>query len=105
MSLSSRVNDLSTRIAAEIKNMRVNGETVPTTGTTGHLLTKTVGGNAWQSPTELIQDTLSTTLVQGANVTLTYDDGAGTLTVAATGGGGGSGLTHGEVMTRTALGW
>lgn len=38
---------------------------------------------------EFIQDTVAAFLVQGSNVTLTYDDGANTLTIAATGGGGG----------------
>lgn len=36
---------------------------------------------------EQIQDMLSTFLVAGTNVTLTYDDGANTLTVASTAAG------------------
>lgn len=39
--------------------------------------------------TEAVQDALAGVLVAGTNVTLTYDDVANTLTVAAIGGGGG----------------
>ncbi len=38
---------------------------------------------------ERIDDRVNALLVQGSNVTLTYDDGANTLTIASTGGGGG----------------
>lgn len=38
---------------------------------------------------EDIQDGIASTLVAGTNVTLTYDDVAGTLTISAAGGGGG----------------
>ena len=41
---------------------------------------------------ESIQDEVATLLQAGSNVTLTYDDGAGTLTIAATGGGGATNL-------------
>lgn len=40
--------------------------------------------------TEGIQDAVANMLVAGTNVTLTYDDGAGTLTIAASGTGGGA---------------
>jgi hypothetical protein len=36
---------------------------------------------------EAVQDVMGATLVQGANVTITYDDVANTLTIAASGGG------------------
>lgn len=42
--------------------------------------------------TEALQDAVSTLIVAGANVTTTYDDTAGTLTIAAAAGGGGTGL-------------
>jgi Collagen triple helix repeat (20 copies) len=38
---------------------------------------------------EAVDDRVAALLVQGANVTLTYDDVANTLTIASTGGGGG----------------
>lgn len=44
---------------------------------------------------ELIQDTVSTTLVEGENISLTYDDTAGTITIASTGGSGGSSTIDG----------
>lgn len=37
---------------------------------------------------EAVQDVMGATLVQGANVTITYDDVANTITIAAAGGGG-----------------
>lgn len=48
MSLATQVTALATRVAQEFKTLRAN-ETVPTTGTTGHVLTKTAGGRAWQA--------------------------------------------------------
>lgn len=44
---------------------------------------------------ERIRDTIGATLVQGANVTITVDDVANTITIAAAGGGGG-GVTDGD---------
>lgn len=40
--------------------------------------------------TEHTQDLIASTLVAGSNITLTYNDGAGTLTVASAGAGGGT---------------
>lgn len=42
---------------------------------------------------EAVDDRVAALLVEGTNVTLTYDDTAGSLTIDATGGGGGSGAT------------
>jgi len=39
---------------------------------------------------ELVDDRVAALLVAGSNITLTYDDGANTLTIAASGGGGSS---------------
>lgn len=39
---------------------------------------------------ETIDDRVASLLVAGSNITLTYDDGANTLTIDASGGGGGS---------------
>ena len=39
---------------------------------------------------EAVDDRVATLLTAGANVTLTYNDGAGTLEISSTGGGGGS---------------
>jgi hypothetical protein len=38
---------------------------------------------------EAVDDQVAQLLVAGTNITLTYDDGAGTLTIDASGGGGG----------------
>lgn len=35
---------------------------------------------------EFVEDTIGAALVEGANITITYDDGAGTITIAAAGG-------------------
>lgn len=42
--------------------------------------------------TEVTQDMVGAMIVAGANVSVTYDDVAGTLTISASGGGGGSGI-------------
>lgn len=39
---------------------------------------------------EAVDDRVAALLVAGTNITLTYNDGAGTLTIDATGGGGGA---------------
>ena len=39
---------------------------------------------------ELVDDRVSNLLVAGSNITLTYNDVSGTITIAAAGGGGGS---------------
>lgn len=53
---------------------------------------------------EFIQDTVAAFLVQGANVTLTYDDVANTLAIAASGGGGGGPLPDGNYGDVTVSG-
>jgi hypothetical protein len=48
---------------------------------------------------ELVDDRIAALLVAGANVTLNYNDAANTLTIAATGGGGGSTLAGQATIT------
>jgi len=52
---------------------------------------------------EAVDDRVAVLLTAGTNITLTYNDAAGTLTIDATGGG--SGLTHPQVMARTFFGF
>jgi len=58
-----------------------------------------VGGsnNIWlaQSPNEIIDDRVNDLLEAGNNITITYNDNAGTLVIASTGGGGSS--DHGSL--------
>lgn len=49
---------------------------------------------------EYIQDAVGTMLTAGSNITLTYDDGTGTLEIAAAGGGG----LEGEANTASNVG-
>lgn len=46
------------------------------------------GGGGGGLTTEQVDDRVAALLVAGSNVTLTYNDGAGTLTIASSGGGG-----------------
>lgn len=52
--------------------------------------------------TEVLQDLLASSLVAGANITKTYDDGAGTITIASSGGGGG--IVEGIALSAHTLG-
>lgn len=56
---------------------------------------------------EAVQDVMGTTIVAGTNVTVTYDDVANTVTIAASGGGGG--VTDGDkgdvVVSGTGTVW
>lgn len=51
---------------------------------------------------EAVDDRVSALLVAGTNMTITYNDGANTLTLDASGGGG-SGLTNPQVLARLSL--
>lgn len=53
---------------------------------------------------EAVDDRIATTLVAGANITLTYNDASNTLTIASTGGGGGGGLADGDFGDITVSG-
>lgn len=50
-----------------------------------------LGGGGGGLTTEEVQDAVAAMLAEGTNITLTYNDGAGTLTIDAAGGGGGGG--------------
>ena len=52
---------------------------------------------------EAVDDRVSALLTAGSNITLTYNDAANTLTIDASGGG--SGLTHPEIMARISMGF
>lgn len=56
---------------------------------------------------EAVDDRVAALLVQGSNVTLTYNDAANTLTIAATGGGGGitDAPSDGTTYARLNAGW
>jgi hypothetical protein len=56
--------------------------------TSGVLSTVTPASTDISDFAEAVDDRVGALLVAGTNVTLTYNDGAGTLTIAATGGGG-----------------
>ena len=51
-------------------------------------VTAVSGGGSGGLTTEQVDDRVAALLVAGSNVTLTYNDGAGTLTIASSGGGG-----------------
>lgn len=49
--------------------------------------------------TEFIQDTVAAELIEGANITLVYDDAAGTITISATAASGA------DILSRTFIGY
>lgn len=53
--------------------------------------------------TEAVQDTIGTSVVAGTNVTVTYDDVAGTTTIAASGAGGTNATNLSATTTTTAV--
>lgn len=53
--------------------------------------------------TEVTQDMVGAMIVAGTNVSLIYDDVAGTLTISASGGGGGSGIDPESLPAAEAL--
>lgn len=52
---------------------------------------------------EALDDRVAALLVAGTNITLTYNDGAGTLTIDAAGGGGGGGLSQAQVSAIVSM--
>lgn len=71
----------------------LNGKLVAGTGISfienndGGNETLTISSSITQYTDEQVDDRVAALLVAGTNITLTYDDGAGTLTIDATGGG------------------
>lgn len=55
-----------------------------------------------QDFSEAVDDRVAALLVAGSNITLNYNDGAGTLTISAAGGGGGATLADGDYGDLTA---
>lgn len=52
--------------------------------------------------TETMQDLIASTILAGANITVTYNDGDGTFTIASSGGG--SGISEGLALSAYTLG-
>lgn len=86
------------------------GTGLPAGGTAGQALVKqsgTAGDATWQNLAagnlsglaEAIDDRVAALLVAGANVSLTYDDASGTLTIASSGGGGGGAVSSVNLQT------
>jgi hypothetical protein len=65
--------------------------------TTAFVTTAVSGKLDTSAAAELIRDTMGTALVAGANITLTVNDAGDTITIASTGGGGGSSAIMGMI--------
>ena len=89
------------------------GTGLPSGGTTGQALIKnsgTDGDATWQTLdpgditglSEAIDDRVAALLVAGTNVSLAYNDAAGTLTINATGGGGGGSVAWADITGKPA---
>lgn len=79
-------NDLA---EGAVPNSRLINTTSPITGGGDLTADLTIALDS-STLNESIQDMLNTFLVAGSNITLTYDDGSNTLTIASSGGGGGA---------------
>lgn len=80
--LRDRSTHTGTQLASTISDFDTAVDARVVAGITGKLDTSTAP--------ELIRDTMQTALVAGANVTITPNDAGDTITIDATGGGGGS---------------
>lgn len=97
MSLETRVLALATDVGAKIKALRTNGETVPTAGTTGHVLTKTAGGRAWAAPPAAVSGVTTRAVAANRAETTTAGAAISDFTVA--------GLAPGTYEVKCQLRW
>jgi hypothetical protein len=80
--LKARANHTGTQTASTISDFNAAADARVVAGITGKLDTS--------AAPELIRDTIGTALVAGTNVTITVNDAGDTITVDASGGGGGA---------------
>ena len=75
----------------ELIDTALRGRVDPgTAGSDGDVIIIDSGDPGWTNLAEAVRDTMGTALVAGANVTITPNDAGDTITIAASGGGGGS---------------
>jgi hypothetical protein len=80
--LKARANHTGTQTASTISDFTTAADARVVAGITGKLDTS--------AAPELIRDTIGTALVAGTNVTITVNDAGDTITIDASGGGGGA---------------
>lgn len=73
------ISDSTTSLGSTWSSQKIANEISAVTGGTGF--------------TEAVQDTVAGTLIAGTNVTISYDDAAGKITISSSGGGGGTAPT------------
>jgi hypothetical protein len=96
LGLGTAATQASTAFAASVHTHAIADVTGLQTAIDGKAATShTHAASAITDFSEAVDDRVNSLLVAGSNVTLTYDDGANTLTIASTGGGGG-GVTDGD---------
>lgn len=104
MSLSARITSLAQAIGADIKALftSIGSLSSLTTENKGSLVAAVNEVATYPGLTEQVHDIVSALLVEGTNVTLSYNDAAGTLTISSSGSGGG--VTLAQVRKTISLG-
>ena len=91
---------VTTRLGDVVKNVnRVLDEVSakePVANLNNNTTTDLAEGSNLYYTNERVDDQVNTLLTAGTNITLTYDDGAGTLTIDAEGGGSSKGIAYSE---------
>lgn len=91
---------MATKLAGIATGATANSSDATLLARANHTGTQTA--STIQDFSEAVDDRVATLLVAGSNITLNYNDGAGTLTISAAGGGGGATLADGDYGDITA---
>lgn len=97
-SLSGKADTSHSHAASDVTSGTFADARISESSVTQHESAITIGTGQITGFGEAVDDQVNTLLTAGANITLTYDDGANTLTIASSGGGGGGTVNWGDVI-------